>query len=478
MSYRGALRILVVGVVLVSGSACADKLPPTLVRLFAREHVPLGGISIYLRRIHGRHPILEYAAHTPRDPASVMKLVTALVGLNTLGPAYTWTTGAYARGPVKNGVLYGNLYVRGEGDPYLITKSFWDLLHGLRRLGIRRITGNLVLDERYLQPPAAARGAFDGLPDRTYNVRPQALLVNFQAIDFRFLPGPTRVRVIPDPDPTTLAVVNDLRLVGGRCGYWRAHVRLRIEHKTQNNVAVFTGTYPRACGVQHMYRVTDNNRRYLFGVFQELWRQQGGVFAGRLLLGARPKGARLLYAVHSRPLADVLRSIDKYSNNVMGRLLVMTLGAVKEGLPGTNAKGLAVIRAWLAHHNLRLPHLVLRNGVGLSRSERITAAEVGRVLAYAYNGPYMPEYVSSLPIAGVDGTLRYRFLGTPVVGHLHGKTGTINGVNTVAGYLQHGRHRYIVVVLENYPEADTEAGFRAEDGVIQWLYARKLRRGM
>ena len=467
------LHIFVVGGVLAPGFVWGERLPPSLIRLFAREHVPLGGISIYLKRIHGRHPILEFAAHKPRDPASVMKLVTALVGLNTLGPAYTWTTGAYARGPVRNGVLRGDLYIRGEGDPYLITKSFWDLLHGLRRLGIRRITGNLVLDEHYLLPPQGARGAFDGLRDRTYNVRPQALLVNFQAIDFRFLPGPVRVRIVPDPDPTTLAVINDLRLVGGRCGYWRTNVRLHIEHNAQGSVAVFTGSYPRACGNQHLYRVTDNNRHYLFGVFKELWQQMGGTFQGRFVMGRRPQGAQLLYAVHSRPLADVLRSIDKYSNNVMGRLLVMTLGAVKEGLPGTNAKGLAVIRAWLARHDLHLPQLVLRNGVGLSRSERITAAEVGRVLAYAYNGPYMPEYVSSLPIAGVDGTLKYRFLGSPIVGQLHGKTGTINGVNTLAGYLQRGRHRYIVVVLENYPDADTERGFRAEEGVIKWLYARK-----
>ncbi|HUW98466.1 MAG TPA: D-alanyl-D-alanine carboxypeptidase/D-alanyl-D-alanine-endopeptidase [Acidiferrobacter sp.] len=451
----------------------AGTLPPPLVRLFAREHVPLDGISIYIQRIHSSRPILEFAAHKPRDPASVMKLVTALVGLDTLGPAYTWTTGAYARGAIKNGVLHGNLYVRGEGDPYLITKSFWDLLHGLRRLGIRRITGNLVLDQHYLKPPAGARGAFDGLRDRTYNVRPEALLVNFQAIEFRFLPGSAVVRIIPDPDPTTLTVVNHLRLVDGHCGYWRAHVQLRIEHHAQGNAAIFTGDYPRACGNQHMYRVTDSNHQYLFGVFQELWRDQGGIFRGQLLMGGRPKGARLLYEVHSRPLADVLRSIDKYSNNVMGRLLVMTLGAVKEGRPGTNAKGLAVIRSWLVRHNLRLPHLVLRNGVGLSRSERITAFEVGQVLAYAYNSPYMPEYVSSLPIAGVDGTLRDRFLGTPVVGQFHGKTGTIDGVNTLAGYLQRGTRRYVVVVLENYPGADTERGFRAEDGVVEWLYARK-----
>ncbi len=324
-----------------------------------------------------------------------------------------------------------------------------------------------------MQAPRAPRGSFDGLRDRTYNVRPQALLVNFQAVEFRFLPGVSKVRVLPDPYPTTLRVIDDLHLTGGACGDWRAHVHLRIAHESGGNLAVFHGYYPRACGTQHLYRVTDNNRRYVSGVFTELWREQGGIFNGRFLTGRLPHGARLLYAVHSRPLADILRSVDKYSNNVMGRLLVMTLGAVKDGPPGSTAKGLAVMRAWLARHHLRLPHLVLRNGVGLSRSERITAAEVGRVLRYAYNGRYMPEYVSSLPIAGIDGTLRYRFLGSPVVGHLHGKTGTIDGVDTLAGYLQRGRRRYIVVVLENYPAADTESGFRAEDGVIKWLYARK-----
>ncbi|MHB1512531.1 MAG: D-alanyl-D-alanine carboxypeptidase/D-alanyl-D-alanine-endopeptidase [Acidiferrobacter sp.] len=467
------LPVLALCALFVSGLVAADPLPLALRTLFAREHVPLDGISIYLQRIHARRPILAYRAHTPRDPASVMKLVTALVSLYTLGPSYTWRTGAYARGPIVHGVLHGNLYLRGGGDPYLITKSFWDLLHGLRRLGIHDIEGNVVLDQHYLHAPQARRGAFDGLRDRTYNVRPQALLVNFQAVEFRFLPGISQVRILPDPSPTTLRVVNRLRPVDGPCGDWRARVHLRIAHEAWGNLAIFQGRYPRACGLQHLYRVTDSDRRYVSGVFAELWREQGGVLHGGFKTGRISPGARLLYQVHSRPLADILRSVDKYSNNVMGRLLVMTLGAVKEGLPGTTAKGLAVMRAWLARHDLRLPHLVLRNGVGLSRSERITAAEVGRILRYAYNGRYMPEYVSSLPIAGIDGTLRYRFLGSPVVGHLHGKTGTIDGVDTLAGYLQRGGRRYIVVVLENYPAADTERGFRAEDGVIKWLYARK-----
>lgn len=472
MPFR-SLRYLCLAAVFGSGLACAQPLPPSLVRLFAREHVPLSGVSIYLRRIHARVPVLAFNANVPRNPASVMKLVTTLVGLYQLGPAYRWSTAAYARAPVRHGVLQGNLYLRGEGDPYLITHSFWNLLHGLRRLGIHRIAGNLVLDQNYLRPPRAPRGVFNGLRDRTYNVRPQALLVNFQAVDFRFLPGPRHVRVIADPAPTTLVVVNHLQEVGGVCGYWRSGVTLRITHGPSHNTAVFSGVYPRSCGLQHLYRVTDNDHRYLFGVFEELWRQQGGRFNGRLMMGGRPRGARLLYRVRSRPLADILRSINKYSNNVMGRLLVMTLGASQLGRPGTNAKGLAVIRAWLVRHHLYLRHMVLINGVGLSHRTRITAAEVGRVLAYGYRGRYMPEYMSSLPIAGVDGTLRYRFIGSPVAGWLHAKTGTINGVDTLAGYLQRGTRRYIVVVFENYPQADTARGFHAEDGVIKWLFARQ-----
>lgn len=470
---RHRLRLFLPLLTALASPVFAQNLPPAIRALLRHEHVPLSGISIYAREIGAAKPVLSYNAHVPRDPASVMKLVTGLVGLYTLGPAFQWSTAAYARGPVRDGTLRGNLYLRGEGDPYLITKSFWNLLHGLRRLGIRRIEGNVVLDERYIMPPAAPRGAFDGDVDRTYNVRPQALLVNFQAVEFRFLPGAHAVRVIPDPAPTTLAVVNRLRETAGACGAWRAHLHLRIDHQAERNVAVFTGAYPRACGVQHLYRVTDDNQRYIGGVFRELWREQGGQFAGQVVLGGRPPGTRLLYQVRSRPLADVLRSIDKYSNNVMGRLLVMTLGAVEKGPPGSNAKGLQVMRQWLKSHDLKLPRLVLRNGVGLSRTERITAAEVGRVLAYAYRGPYMPEYVSSLPIAGIDGTLRYRFVYSPVKGYLHAKTGTLRGVDTIAGYLQAGRHRYTVVVLENYPGADTERGFRAEDGIVKWLFVHQ-----
>ena len=149
----------------------------------------------------------------------------------------------------------------------------------------------------------------------------------------------------------------------------------------------------------------------------------------------------------------------------------MTLGAQEYGLPGTTAKGLDAIRAWLNRHHMNFPELVLQNGSGLSRVERIAPAHLGQLLLYAYNSRYMPELMSSLPLAGVDGTLRTRFRHGPLRGRLHAKTGTLDRVKSLAGYLQdRAGHRYVVVLVNNGPRAETEAELRWERAVAYWVY--------
>ncbi len=248
---------------------------------------------------------------------------------------------------------------------------------------------------------------------------------------------------------------------------------MQVLHRGNQNVVRFSGRYPESCGEHAMYRVISDAPHYVFGVFKALWADLGGEFRGGLQEGVLPDKARRLHAVESRTLADILRSINKYSNNVMTRQLLLTMGAEKAGPPGTVDKGLVVMHDWLRRQRLSFPELVVENGSGLSRAARISARHLGELLARGYNSAFMPEFVSSLPLAGTDGTLQNRFVGTTLERRLRAKTGSLEDVKSIAGYMIDQRGRQLVVVcIQNHPMADTAAGERVQEALLSWLYER------
>lgn len=456
----------------------ADEETPAsteLAALLQRRGLPLDGVSVYAHDTATGAPLIALAADVPRNPASTMKLLTTLVGLEELGPAYIWKTEAYSLGSLRDGRLQGDLYLKGYGDPYLVTESFWGLLNGLRQMGVRAIDGDLVLDGSYVQPDANDPADFDGQKLRAYNAPAAALLVNFQTVQLRFIPQPLkrRLTVIADPHPDNLIIDNKLKLTGGFCRNWSSHVRLQVVHGSLRTTLRLTGRYPTACGEHELYRVISDAPQHIFGVFKSLWTQLGGSIGGGLREAVLPPEAQRLHAVDSKPLADILRGINKYSNNVMTRQLVLTLGAERAQPPGTTDKGLGVIRRWLTAAKLEFPELILENGVGLSRVEQISARHLGAILQHGFTSRYMPEYLSSLPIAGIDGTLQRRFGASELSGRLHAKTGSLDNVRTLAGYLlDHRGRRIVVVIFHNHANADTAVGERIQEAVLEWLYRR------
>lgn len=443
-----------------------DALPDAVRAALARHRLAPAGLSVYVHAIGESEPILEHAPEEPRNPASVIKLVTTLAALEELGPAYRFRTEVYAAGRLVDGRLDGDLYLKGYGDPYLVIEQFWRLLRGLRQTGLQTIGGDLVFDQSYFAEEAGDPAEFDGQPTRAYNVPPRALLVNFQAVNIRFMPQKSRVRVVADPP---VPVENRLRLKKGPCrgGGWTFRVaggdRLRV-----------AGEYPAACGEYEMFRAVTEAGPYLHQVFRALWTELGGRVEGGWREGATPPDAHLLHTYYSPPLADLVRAINKYSNNVMTRQLYLTLGAEKVGAPGTEQKGATAVQAWLGRRGLTAPELVLDNGAGLSRDVRISARNLGRVLLAAWNGPYMPEFASALPVAAVDGTLRNRFNGD-LAGQAHLKTGSLNGVRSLAGYLRDAAGRRVVVVcLHNDPALTTAAAEAVQDALLEWIYRRPL----
>lgn len=473
------LSLLILQIALPA-SAFSNELPLTVKQKLLQIAIPETAIGVYVQEIGASQPLIAVNADSAMNPASVMKLLTTYAGLELLGPAYTWQTMLYANGKITDGVLDGDLIIKGYGDPKLDLENFWLLIHRLRQTGLHEIKGNLILDHTHYAIPNEDPGEFDGQPYRTYNILPEALLVNYRTSTIHLFPQPEKnsVRVAVDPLPESLQVQNNLKLTQGACEDWRKSLTIDViaDNEDKNNfTVVLNGSFSKQCGKQSYMLSLQDSTIYTRDLFKRLWAQQGGLFHGDVIVSQTPKGLSPLKIYQSPPLADIIRGINKFSNNIAARQLYLTLGtgeAVSNNSPATLAKSDAAIRRWLADKQLSFQELVVENGSGLSRKERISARHMGQLLLAAFKSPVMPEFISSLPIAAVDGTLKNRFTDTPVKGLAHMKTGALNDVRALAGYLldKMGR-RVIVVFFVNHDQAGQSRV--AMDMLVQWVYNRQ-----
>ncbi|MGH8656956.1 MAG: D-alanyl-D-alanine carboxypeptidase/D-alanyl-D-alanine endopeptidase [Gammaproteobacteria bacterium] len=462
------------GLLLSWRAVAADgALPQPLTETVHRAGIPSRAVSVFVQEVNSDKASIQFQAEQPRSPASVIKLLTTYAALEILGPAYTWATEAYASAPIVGAYLAGDLILKGYGDPFLVTERLWTLVQGLRARGLQHIGGDLVIDNTYFAMAPENRGGFDGQPDRAYNAHPDALLVNFQAVQFTLAPKPpsASVQVIAQPWPTNLRVKNALRLVTGTCRDPLSRLQIVISPDKNGSTAFFSGDYPASCGEVTINRVVMPTAPFAYGVFKRLWLDLGGVLDGRFRVAPTPAQAVRIYAIESLPLTELIRGINKYSNNVMTGQLLLTLGAERLGAPGSRQKGITAIKEWLNSEGLKFPELVLDEGAGLSRKTRIGAQSLGRLLLKAYRSPYMPEFLSSLPIAGIDGTLRNRLSKEPITGRAHLKTGQIDGVASIAGYVHTRRGQTLAAVcLINHPGSHLGGGKKVHDALLRWLY--------
>lgn len=451
-----------------------EKMPAELVQALKKNGVSERGLSIYVHEIGQSEPALTLNADIPRNPASTMKLLTTLVALEQLGPSYTWKTEAFAAAPVRNGVLDGDLYIKGYGDPYLVVEHFWRFLRALRQGGLTEIRGDIVIDQSFFERVPGRPTDFDRRPYRAYNVQPRALLVNFQTVNIRFQPEPgrERLRIVADPKPAHLTIDNRVRLARGPCGGGARGLGMQVAQRAEIQKLVFSGSYSRNCGPDELYRVVAESESYIHGVFKTLWTEMGGSFDGGVRDGAVPPDALVLHGAISPPLSEIIRVINKFSNNVMTRQLLLTLGAEKYGPPGTTDNGIRAIHDWLGERGLDFPELVIENGSGLSREERLSARHLGELLLKAWESPYMPEFLASLPILSMDGTLRLRY-GGGLAGRAHIKTGSLNNVRAQAGIVLDAQGRRVaVVIMHNDARADSYAGEAVQTAVLGWVDRR------
>ncbi|HZD52205.1 MAG TPA: D-alanyl-D-alanine carboxypeptidase/D-alanyl-D-alanine-endopeptidase [Woeseiaceae bacterium] len=450
----------------------ADPLPAGVATALEHRKLPPDSLSLYVENLATGEPVLRWKDDEPRNPASVMKVLTTLAALDSLGPDYTWKTEVYLRGDVHEETLDGDLLLKGYGDPYLVEERLWRIVRAVRRAGIRRISGDLLLDDSYFDVRDYDPGAFDGEPLRAYNVAPNALMVNFKAVRYIFEPdaASSSVSLSLLPELENLQVVNQLALKDGYCrGYQRG---ITITSNEDVDQMIFSGSFPSGCRTYSLYRTALSHNEFAYGMFKAMWRELGGELTGGWKNAALDGDEEAFMTFDSLPLREIIVNVNKYSNNVMARQLLLTLAAEKYGPPGVVENGRKAVRDWLDERGLHVDGLKLDNGAGLSRTSRITAREVAMLLRYAFESPFMPEFMSSLSLSGLDGTLSRRFRNDPLTGMAHIKTGSLDDVTSIAGYLQsRSGERYIVVSLQNYRGVHRGTGEEVQEALLRWLYA-------
>lgn len=463
------LRRLALGLLplLAALPAAAETLPPAVATALKAAQIPPAAVAVVVQRVDAPAPLLAHNARQAMNPASVMKLVTTYAALDLLGPAHTWKTEALVETAPADGRLAGNLYLKGSGDPKFAIEHFWALLRQLRVRGVQHIGGDVVLDRAVFDVPATDPGAFDDKPTRPYNVGPDGLLVNFRVLRFTLLAENGQVRVLQETPSEGLRIDNRLRLGNGDCsGDWKDQLSIRLLPENGGQRLELAGSFGAQCGEKTLNLAPLAADAQVTGLFRALWRELGGTLGGQVRGGSVPAAGFVLARQESPPLADVVRDINKFSNNVMARQLYLTLG--NASAPATAERARQRIVDWLAWRGLKFDELEIENGSGLSRRERISADSLNRLLLDAWKSPVMPELVSSLPVVGIDGTMRRRLKHSEVSGRAHIKTGSLEGVKTAAGYAldQQGR-RYAVTFFINHPRAT--AGQAAIDALLLWI---------
>ena len=466
-------------------------IPQAVATSLERNQIPKDAVSISVMEIESARPgkhlaknILNWRSTEAMNPASTMKLLTTLAGLDILGPQYRWRTNIYTDGAIRQGTLKGNLYLQGTGDPKLIPEELAKLMKSLQALGIQKIDGNLLFDRSAYAPNVMEHNTIDGEALRAYNVPPDPLLYAFRTLSFQL--GKSRTADFIDiaytPALSQLKIDNQMQLVDRPCDNWKSNIRFNLDPEgttktDQLLVAQFSGAFPSTCkGVNYNVVALDANT-FLTQGFAAAWEQSGGTWTrpptGKN--GNVPLAARLLLQFEGINLSDDVLDINKYSNNVMARQLLLTLALEKIGKPATTANGELVIQSWLKQNGLDFPGLVIENGSGLSRNEAITAEQLNQLLLTARNLSVGDIFYNSLPIAGTDGTMRNRlmaqlrkFLHLKKKPEARIKTGSLADVRSISGYVMSKSGKlYAVTSFINHPNA--WRGLDAHDQLLSWL---------
>jgi len=428
--------------------------------------------------------VISHLADRAMQPASTMKLVSTLIGLETLGPVFRSRTELRTIGDIQGETLKGDLVLRGGADVDLSGEALETMLRSLRYQGIRKIDGHLVIDRQLFNParPDLGVAPFDESPEAYYNVIPDAAMINKNMLQLDLRSTDKQLKVQMQPELQGVTVSHDMKLIDANCENWESGWKLpeAVPQADGGIKVVLHGTFPKKCNQSYSVNVVDR-QAYVDRLFRATWKRLGGSISDTTIEGATPPGSRQLAAHLSRTLPEIVRDTNKPSDNLLARLIFLSLGALEAdpllgshpqaaGAETTFSRSDAAVRSWMRAHGINDAGLVLENGSGLSRTERITPVQMGGLLQAGLRSPWAPEFLSSMPIVAVDGTMRRRLHGTPAAGRARMKTGTLSNVVALAGYVPDATGKQLVVVaMVNSNLAGNGRGRAVVDAVVDWV---------
>jgi serine-type D-Ala-D-Ala carboxypeptidase/endopeptidase (penicillin-binding protein 4) len=485
---RGLITVVFMTVLISVPGGASAQLPESVTALLQKANIPADAIAVWAFPLDGSgKPIIAHQASRSMQPASTMKLVTTIVALDQLGRIYRGKTELRSAGKVENGTLNGALIIKGGGDADLDLDAFANLLKTMRKKGVSHIAGDIIVDRTLFQPARLDIGVppFDEAPEFQYNVIPDALLLNFNLLSLDIdSVGGTLKASISTPLENVVVRTEKMTTVAAACKDWEDTWKLPIVTKntlTGTIEIALQGAFPANCVTSAQLNLLDKTD-YIDRHFRAMWKSLGGTFSGIVKekeINTEEPPTAILAVHNARVLPEVTRDINKRSDNALARQTYLMLGTTPvigqaaQTTQSTLARADATVRGWYARHRIDSDGLVIENGSGLSRTEMISPQQLGSMLEVAWRSDYAPEFISSLPIVALDGTMRNRLKQSTAAGKARLKTGTLRNVVALAGYVNDANNTpYVVVAMINHNNTP-QGGTRILDGLIDWIAQSK-----
>lgn len=458
-------------------------LPKSIHQTLHAAGVPDSAISIIVQPIMqpttkhkgAQTPLLSHLPHKKRLPASTLKIVPTYAALDALGPEFHWINRVYYTGRIVNGTLHGDLIIKGSGDPKLVREYIEDIYAAVRQKGITHIQGNLLLDNHVFGKITHDPAAFDGEPYRPYNTAPDGLLVNFKSIILKFDPIPSSgvVNISHEPAMADMRFHTRAVLSEGSCG--RKTWQDGLSASFTADAVTFSGHYPISCGEREWAVALPAPERFAPRVLKGMWLASGGTLSGDALYAKTPTHAKPLLSKRSLPLKDIIKDINQYSNNVMTEQVFLSLPRYAKHGKYTHQGTYTHARRWLTHwwrrHLPKATQPIMSKASGLCRSCYVTPDALNALLQHAAKHKHASVFKASLGVAGHSGTIKsfkYRMKHSPANGRAYIKTGTIDQVASIAGYIDaKNGTSYSVVAIINH--ANARKGRAALDELMDWV---------
>lgn len=451
-------------------------LPRSVHSALQTSGVPDSAISIVVQEVGSKQPLLSHLADKKRLPASTLKTVTTFAALDALGPNFRWKNRIYYTGYIKAGHLHGDLIIKGGGDPKLVREYIEDMFTRVHRAGISDISGNIILDNSVFANVSHDPATFDGKPLRPYNAAPDGLLVNFKSVVFKFYPEVKAgvVNIVSEPAMSGVDFHTRAVLASGRCGGKKAWQK-QLNASFTATTARFSGSYPTSCGERSWSVALPDPNAFAPRVLKGMWLASGGKLSGKVFYGSKPSSAKHVLTYQSLPLKRIITDINQWSNNVMTEQVFLSLPVYARQGGYTHQGTYGNAQRWMTRWwRKNLPKSVqprITKASGLCRNCTVPASSLNALLQKAATHKHANVYKQSLGVAGVSGTIKaykHRKPNSPAIGNAYIKTGTLDNVTSIAGFIHATSGKtYTVVGMINHPK-----GIKARpalDELMDWV---------